>query len=87
MENDAARRLGLLAVAAGLAAAIAVAGRRLADRRTGVDDRYRCDCGAEYRVQGVDRHRIYWRDGAPVLGDRCVACDAPLPVGHDGAVV
>jgi hypothetical protein len=41
------------------------------------------ECGAEYRVSGTDRHRIYWPAGAPedepVMGDRCVSCDAPLP--------
>ena len=82
-----ARRLGLLAIAAGLAAGIAVAGKRLAGRVGRADDAYRCECGAEYRVQGVDRHRIYWREDAPVLGDRCVACGSPLPAGHNGAVV
>jgi hypothetical protein len=87
MESSAARRLGLIAVAAGLAAAVGLAGRRLVARDAHVDDAYRCGCGAEYRVQGADRHRIYWREGAPVLGDRCVACGAPLPAGHDGAVV
>jgi hypothetical protein len=44
---------------------------------------YTCDCGTEYRVAGTDRHRIYWPADAPesepVLGDRCVSCDAPLP--------
>jgi hypothetical protein len=85
----------LIAVAAGLAAAVAAAGRRLAQRRpetsTGiaVNDTYRCRCGTEYRVRGVDRHRVYWPAGAsdsdPVLGDRCPDCDAPLPAGHETA--
>jgi len=88
---DSARRAGLLAVATGLAAGIVLAGKRLA-RRGGSPrhDTYRCACGAAYRLRGVGRHRVYWREGAaesdPVLGDRCVACDAPLPAGHDVAV-
>jgi hypothetical protein len=47
---------------------------------------YTCDCGARYRVSGTDRHRVYWPagapEGAPVLGDRCVQCEAPFPGGH-----
>lgn len=47
---------------------------------------YTCACGTEYRVSGTDRHRIYWAAGAPehapVLGDRCVECEAPLPSGR-----
>ena len=47
---------------------------------------YTCDCGAEYRVSGTDRHRVYWPAGAsedaPVLGDHCVQCEAPFPGGH-----
>jgi hypothetical protein len=93
MRNaDLPRRLGLVAVAVGLAAGIALAGRRLARRGEGPrEERYRCACGATYRVRGADRHRVYWRDGADqgeaVLGDRCVRCDAPLPTGHDVATV
>lgn len=86
--SDSARRLGLLAVAAALAAGIALAGRRLGGPGRGArEEAYVCDCGTRYRVQGVDRHRVYWRDGEAVLGDRCVVCDAPLPAGHDAAVV
>ncbi|HZB76870.1 MAG TPA: hypothetical protein VE526_11645, partial [Solirubrobacteraceae bacterium] len=52
--------------------------------------RYACDCGQAYRVTGVDRHRVYWPEGAqkdePVLGDTCIACDRALPAGHDTAV-
>ena len=81
------RTFGLLAVAAGLAVALGAAAKRLAQPRGGEPETYRCDCGAVYRVHGVDRHRIYWREDQPVLGDRCTQCDAPLPVGHDGVVV
>jgi hypothetical protein len=96
-SSDTLRRFSLIAVAAGLAAAIAAAGRRLAQRRGGggtgiaVEDTYRCTCGKEYRVSGMDRHRVYWPAGAPesdpVLGDRCPNCDAPLPAGHQAAAV
>ena len=96
---DTARRLALLAVAAALAGGIALSARRLAGgvalsaRRLagrfgrGREDAYTCACGTGYRVQGADRHRVYWRDGEAVLGDRCVVCEAPLPAGHDTAVV
>jgi hypothetical protein len=54
--------------------------------RTSPDDSYTCQCGAEYRVSGIDRHRIYWPadapEGSPVLGDRCVQCGTALPTGH-----
>ncbi len=79
--------LGLLAVAAGRAVALGAAAKRLAQARGDEAETYRCDCGAVYRVHGVDRHRIYWNENEPVLGDRCTQCDAPLPAGHDGAVV
>jgi hypothetical protein len=92
VTGDSARRAGLLAVAAALAAGIALAGRRLARRGGGAEhETYRCTCGESYRVSGADRHRVYWREGAPdsdpVLGERCVACDSPLPAGHDAVVV
>jgi len=52
---------------------------------------YACACGAAYRVSGTDRHRIYWPEGAPehapVLGDRCLECDAPLPSGRATSAV
>jgi hypothetical protein len=82
------RRIGLLGVVAALGVGLAVAGRRLAAGRRGRDDvTYTCECGTVYRVTGIDRHRVYWRDGDAVLGDRCVACEAPLPASHDGIVV
>jgi hypothetical protein len=89
-------------VAAALLAAIAgLAGRRRkgAARGEGRGGRfgrgkqpasYTCECGQAFRVTGVDRHRVYWPEGAdrdePVMGDTCIACDRPLPVGHDTAV-
>jgi hypothetical protein len=78
--------VGLLAVAACLAVALGAAAKRLQRARANRPETFKCDCGAVYRVQGVDRHRIYWNDAEPVLGDRCTQCDAPLPAGHDGAV-
>jgi hypothetical protein len=96
------RRFGLIAVAAGLAAALGVVGARLARRQSSYDgppashptgssqeETYTCECGQEYRVTGVDRHRIYFPQGKdePVLGNTCVNCDAPLPAGSGAAVV
>ena len=87
-KNETARRAGLAAVAAALLAAIAgLAGRFGRDQQQAS---YTCECGQAYRVTGVDRHRVYWPEGAdsdePVMGDTCVACDRPLPAGHDTAV-
>jgi hypothetical protein len=84
-SSDSARRAGLLAVAGALAAALAAVGARIAARRVdgAGQHEHTCECGARYRVAGVGRHRIYWPadapEDAPVLGDRCVACGAPLP--------
>jgi len=96
-KNETARRAGLAAVAATLLAAIAgLAGRRRKGAAGGgrfrQDERpaYTCECGQAYRVTGVDRHRVYCPEGAardePVMDDTCIACDRPLPVGHDTAV-
>ena len=100
-KNETARRAGLAAVAAGLMAAIAgVLGRRRASGgaattrggrfRRDKRPKYACECGQSYRVTGVDRHRVYWPEGAekdePVLGDTCISCDRALPAGHDTAV-
>jgi len=44
---------------------------------------FRCECGARYRVSGIDRHRVYWPAGAgenePLLGTECTSCGRPLP--------
>ena len=79
--------LGLLAVAAGLAVALGAAAKRLQRARAAGPETFQCGCGAVYRVQGADQQRIYSNDAGPVLGHRCTQCDAPLPAGHDGAVV
>jgi hypothetical protein len=67
---------------------------RARHRARGIASRFRrsshqthtCACGARYRVSGTDRHRVYWPadapGDAPVLGHRCVECDAPLPGGR-----
>jgi hypothetical protein len=48
-----------------------------------VEERYTCTCGAEYRVSGAGRHRVFWVVDAsaddPVLEDRCPACERPWP--------
>ena len=65
---------------------------RTADASAEPDERpaqreWRCACGQEYVVSGVDRHRVYWLAGAspddPVLDLRCVGCGASLPAGHE----
>jgi hypothetical protein len=86
-SSSGARRAGLIAVAAALAAALAaVLGRARQRERSSSHQTYTCACGASYRVSGTDRHRVYWPadapEGAPVLGDRCVRCEAPLPAGR-----
>jgi hypothetical protein len=44
---------------------------------------WRCACGQLYRVNGVDRHRLYWPLGAPanavVIDGCCVRCRRRLP--------
>ena len=93
--------VGALAVALAAAAARLAArrgGDALAERerprartmssrfRRSAGEEHTCACGAEYRVSGTDRHRVFWPAGAPesspVLGDRCVECDAELPTGR-----
>ena len=86
-------------VAAALAAA-AVARRRLqtqspgpaAPGRTDAEEasqarEWRCACGQEYVVSGVDRHRVYWpAGGSPddaLLELRCVECGAALPASRE----
>jgi len=90
-SSGSAERAGLIAVAVALAAGIAATAARLRNRssasaRRPRDQTYTCRCGTRYRVSGADRHRVYWpadaADGAPVMGDRCVRCDAPLPAGR-----
>lgn len=98
-SSDRPRRAALLAVAAALGAALVASRARLQRRAAARErtprgdnppERYRCGCGAEYRVSGADRHRVFWPadapEDAPVLGDRCPACDASLPSGHETAL-
>jgi hypothetical protein len=90
----APRLLRAAAVVGGLAVAAALA-RRAAPRiraRTRGGTRpaappgtaaWHCACGQAYRVTGLDRHRVYWLEGADerdaVLGGACPACGRPLP--------
>jgi hypothetical protein len=52
-----------------------------------VEERWACACGQEYRVQGEDRHRVYWLADAsvsdPVLDPDCPKCGRPLPSEHE----
>jgi hypothetical protein len=81
-------------VATGVAAvgAVVVAARRRRRREAPAagrvviaeaEERYTCACGAEYRVSGAGRHRVFWAvdapAGDPVLEDRCPACERPWP--------
>jgi hypothetical protein len=47
----------------------------------------RCVCGQQFEVTGLDRHRVYWLEGAhesdPVIGQQCPVCEAPLPSERD----
>jgi hypothetical protein len=62
-------RLTVLALVGAVAGA--VGGRLLTRRRDDAagsaapEQRWTCACGAEYRVTGTGRHRVYW----PVEGD------------------
>jgi hypothetical protein len=84
------RRSMVALAAAAAVAAVAAALRALRRRRRAAPEPARqprrhvsCSCGQEYEVAGADRHRVYWlagaADGDPVLGQRCPACEAPLP--------
>lgn len=48
-----------------------------------------CECGQGYRVQGEDRHRIYWLADAaisdPLLSSQCPSCGRSLPREHERA--
>jgi hypothetical protein len=85
----APRRIALLALAAGLAAAAGAVAARVRRRGGKAAETHTCRCGTVYRVSGTDRHRVYWlldaAEGDPVLGTTCVECDAPLPAGHASA--
>jgi len=82
----------VLGAAAAIAATAALMRTVVRRRRAGATQARRglsCGCGQKYEVAGTDRHRIYWPagapQGAPVLGDHCVVCEAPLPAEHDAA--
>ena len=68
--------------------AAAVSGATAADAEESPQAReWRCDCGQEYVVSGVDRHRVYWPAGGSaddaLLELRCVECGAPLPATRE----
>jgi hypothetical protein len=76
--------------AAGAAATGSPRGSTPAPAAAGADAGERawtCGCGQEYRVQGVDRHRVYWLAGAdasdPVLAAECPSCGRLLPREHE----
>jgi hypothetical protein len=50
---------------------------------------WRCACGQLFRVAGIERHRVYWVEGAPegepVMSGQCPSCDRPLPAGPAAA--
>lgn len=52
-----------------------------------VEATWSCACGQEFRVQGEDRHRVYWLADAsvsdPVLDPNCPGCERPLPSEHE----
>jgi hypothetical protein len=82
LRRPAERRAAGLAALAGLAA-ISAGFRVLKARAREPELRvWRCECGQSFRVDGIDRHRVYWVDDRPVLGRECVRCGAPLPAGH-----
>ena len=86
------RRAGLAAAAFAIAGAVVAVRARIRARTRSAPEpqTYTCRCGAEYRVSGADRHRVYWPAeapaGAPVLGDSCPRCGAALPAEHASAV-
>lgn len=77
--------LAAAAVLAGAAATVAAVVRRRAGGHAAPGRRHvACACGQRFEVSGLDRHSVYWREGAPdadpVLGEQCPACGRPLPV-------
>ena len=79
-------RLTVLALVGAVAGAV---GRRILTRRRGdvagsaqPEQRWTCTCGAEYRVVGKGRHRVYWpADGNErdaVMSSECPQCGQPL---------
>jgi hypothetical protein len=82
------RQLRLTVLALTGAFAGAVGGRLLTRRRAGQADpaapeqRWTCACGAEYRVTGAGRHRVYWpADGSEreaLMSSECPHCGRPL---------
>jgi hypothetical protein len=82
------RQLRLTVLALVGAVAGAVGGRILTRRRGDAgtsgprEQRWTCACGAEYRIVGSGRHRVYWPadgdDREAVLSSECPRCGRPL---------
>jgi hypothetical protein len=82
------RQLRLTVLALVGAVAGAVGGRILTRRRGGAgtsgprEQRWTCACGADYRMVGGGRHRVYWPaegdDREAVMSSECPRCGRPL---------
>jgi hypothetical protein len=46
------------------------------------EQRFTCACGAEYRIRGAGRHRVYWPvngdEREAVMSSECPNCGRPL---------
>jgi hypothetical protein len=64
--------------------------RRVTGARGSTEHTWQCACGQRFRVAGVERHRVFWVEGAPesdpVMSDRCPSCERPLPASAATAV-
>jgi hypothetical protein len=79
-------RLTLLALTGAVAGAV---GGRIVAKRRGeaepppvAEQRFTCACGAEYRIRGAGRHRVYWPvngdEREAVMSSECPNCGRPL---------
>lgn len=93
------RRIAFGGLAAGIAGVVGAAGLKARSHRRGrsgggpsgeaAETEWRCQCGQEFRVSGIDRHRVYWLPDAsaaePVMEGRCPNCERPFPSEHAAA--
>lgn len=98
MRRRSRARGKTIAIGGAIAAVLAALGARIAQQRRGTmttsrpaerteqpsaEERYTCACGAEYRMTGAGRHRVFWVLDAPaddpVLEDHCPACGKAWP--------
>ena len=75
--------LALCGAVAGAVGARVVAKRRGDTEPSPASERHwTCACGAEYRVTGAGRHRVYWPAGGDereaVMSSECPNCGRPL---------